>query len=107
MKNISQMLKQAQHIQEKMAEAQTKLSEIEITGEAGGGMVEITLNGQGVARRVKIDPSLASPDDVEILEDLVTAALNDARTRLEAKMAKEMSALTGGVNLPFGMKMPF
>ncbi len=105
MKNISQMLKQAQQIQEKMAEAQSKLSEIEITGEAGGGMVEITLNGQAAAQRVKIDPSLA--DDIEILEDLVVAALNDARTKLETKMAEEMSAVTGGVDLPFGLKMPF
>jgi DNA-binding YbaB/EbfC family protein len=107
MKNLSQMMKQAQAMQSKMADMQTELEEMEITGSAGGGMVQVTLTGKGMMRRLKIDPSLASPDDTEVLEDLIVAAHNDAKGKAEAATAEKMAEITGGLNLPPGMKLPF
>jgi hypothetical protein len=107
MKNIGQMLKQAQELQNKMAEMQERLAESEITGASGGGMVSVTLNGKGEMRAVKIDPSLAKPDEVEILEDLLVAAHNDAKAKLETYVQDEMAKVTGGLQLPPGMKLPF
>jgi DNA-binding YbaB/EbfC family protein len=107
MKNLGQLMKQAQQMQAKMQEMQEKLAEIEIVGSSGGGMIEITLNGKGETRRVKIDPQLANADEVEVLEDLLVAAFNDARSKLEAKTSEEMSKLTGGIDLPPGMSLPF
>ena len=107
MKNIGQMMKQAQQMQAKMAELQTRLGEMEVGGQSGGGMVQATLSGKGELRRIKIDPSLAKSDEVEVLEDLVVAAVNDARQRADAMVAEEMSKLTGGLQLPPGMKLPF
>ena len=107
MKNIGQMMKQAQQMQAKMAELQATLDAAEITGASGGGMVEVTLSGKGMAKGVKIDPSLVTPEDVEILEDLIVAAVNDARNRIEEKMKEEMSKVTGGLELPPGMTLPF
>lgn len=107
MKNLGNMLKEAQKLQTKMADLQAKLAEAEIDGAAGGGMVRVTLNGKGEARRIKIDPSLADPGEVEILEDLLVAAFNDAKVKVEARMQEEMGKLTGGLDLPAGMKLPF
>ena len=107
MKNVSQMMQQAQKMQAKMEGLQANLDAAEIIGVSGGGMVEVTLTGKGMAKRVKRDPSLVIPDDVEILEDLITAALNDARNRIEEKMKEEMSKITGGLELPPGMNLPF
>jgi len=107
MKNLANMMKQAQQMQEKMAELQVHLADIELTGAAGGGMVQVTLNGKGEARRVRIDPSLAKPGEIEVLEDLVVAASNDAKAKVEALAQDEMRKLTGGLNLPPGMKLPF
>lgn len=107
MKNLGNMLKEAQKLQSQMAELQAKLAEAEIEGVAGGGMVGVTLNGKGEVRRVKIDPSLVVPGEVEILEDLLVAAFNDARTKVEARMQEEMGKLTGGLGLPPGLKLPF
>ncbi len=107
MTNIGRLMKQAQEMQSKMAEMQAKLEAVEISGAAGGGMVTATLNGKGELRRLKIDPSLADPDDVEVLEDLVIAAVNDAKTKVEAHVAEEMKKLTGGLQLPPGMELPF
>ncbi len=107
MKNLGQMLKQAQAMQARMAELQSQLEQVEMTGSAGGGMVSVTVNGKGEARQVKIDPSLADPEEIEVLEDLVAAAFNDAKAKVEAHVAQEMSKLTGGLNLPAGMKLPF
>jgi len=107
MKNLGQMMKQAQQMQAKMAELQEQLAAAEMTGLAGGGMVQVTMNGKGELRAVKIDPSLAVPDDVEVLEDLVVAAANDAKAKVEAYVAEEMQQLTGGLSLPPGMKLPF
>ncbi len=107
MKNLGQMMKQAQQMQAKMAELQEKLAEAEMTGTAGGGMVQVTMNGKGELRAVKIDPGLLTPDDVEVLEDLIVAAANDAKAKVEAEVAEEMQKLTGGIALPPGMKLPF
>jgi nucleoid-associated protein EbfC len=107
MKNLGNMLKQAQELQSKMADIQAKLSDVELDGSAGGGMVTVTLNGKGDMRRVKIDPALADPNEFEILEDLLVAASNDAKAKVEAYVQEEMGKLTGGLNLPAGLKLPF
>ena len=107
MKNFGRLMKQAQDMQAKMAEMQAKLADIEVSGGAGGGLVTATLNGKGELRRLKIDPSLAEPGEVEVLEDLVVAAVNDAKAKVEARVAEEMQKITGGIELPPGMKLPF
>lgn len=107
MKNLSQMMKQAQEMQTKMAQMQEKLGEIEVSGQSGAGMVTATLNGKGEMRALKIDKSLVDPDDVEVLEDLVVAAVNDAKGKVEAQVQEETQRLMGGLKLPPGMKLPF
>ncbi len=107
MKNLGQLMKQAQEMQAKMAEMQDQLGAIEVAGSSGGGMVTVTLSGKSEMRRIKIDPALATPDDTEVLEDLIVAAFNDAKTKVEARVQEEMAKLTGGLNLPPGMKLPF
>jgi len=107
MKNLGQLMKQAQEMQAKMQELQDKLAASEVEGSSGGGMLTVTLNGKGEMRRVKIDPSLINPDDAEVLEDLVVAAFNDAKAKVERQMQEEMSKLTGGLDLPPGMTLPF
>ena len=107
MKNLGQMMKQAQEMQAKMAEMQEKLAEVEMAGAAGGGMVTVTLNGKGEMRAIKIDPSLIDADEAEVLEDLIVAAYNDAKVKVEAHAADEMAKLTGGLKLPPGVQLPF
>jgi len=107
MKNLGQMMKQAQEMQAKMGEMQERMDQTEVTGQSGGGMVEITLNGKGTMLGLKIDPTLIKADEAEVLEDLIVAAHNDAKTRVEAKVQSEMADLTGGLNLPPGFKLPF
>jgi DNA-binding YbaB/EbfC family protein len=107
MKNIGQLMKQAQAMQEKMAEMQAALEMVEMTGLAGGGLVELTLNGKSDVKKVKIDKSLLNPADVEVLEDLIVAAFADARRKVAAHAEEEMHKLTGGLQLPGGMKLPF
>lgn len=107
MKNLGQLMKQAQQMQSKMTEMQEKLGELEVSGSSGGGMVTVTLNGKGEMRGVKIDKSLVDPEDVEVLEDLIVAAHNDAKGKAEAAMQEEMQKVTGGMQLPPGMKLPF
>lgn len=107
MKNLGQMMKQAQEMQKRIEEMQQALATIEVTGRSGGGMVEATLNGKGEMRRLRIDPSLAVPGEVEVLEDLVVAAVNDARAKVDARAQEEMAKLTGGLSLPPGFKLPF
>ena len=106
MKNLGQMMKQAQQMQAKMQEMQDKLVGIELTGSAGAGMVTVTLNGKGEARRVKIDPSLFNADDAEVVEDLIVAAFADAKAKVEKHVAEEMAKITGGLNLPPGFNLP-
>lgn len=99
-------MKQAGELQSKMAEMQSAMDEIEIEGVSGGGMVRVTLSGKGQMRGLKIDPEIAR-DDIEILEDLIVAAHNDAKSKSEVRMQEEMQKLTGGLALPPGFKMPF
>lgn len=106
MKNISDLMKQAGELQSKMTEMQSAMDEIEIEGVSGGGMVRVTLSGKGQMRGLKIDPEIAR-DDIEILEDLIVAAHNDAKSKSEIRMQEEMQKLTGGLALPPGFKMPF
>lgn len=107
MKNLGQLMKQAQEMQGKMAEMQEKLETLEIVGSAGAGMVSVTLNGKGAMRSVKIDPSLINPDEAEILEDLIAAAHNDAKAKIEERVQQETASLMGGIELPPGFKLPF
>ena len=107
MKNLGQLMKQAQQMQSKMAEMQAQLETVEMTGAAGGGMVQVTVNGKGDVKRVKIDNAVVDPAEVEVLEDLLVAAFNDARTKVNSHAESEMQKLTGGLALPGGMKLPF
>jgi DNA-binding YbaB/EbfC family protein len=107
MKNMQGLMQQAQKMQQKMAEAQEKLAAMEITGNSGAGMVEVTMTGKFDVRKIKIDPKIVDPNDVEMLEDLITAAINDARAKVEAHSATEMSKATDGIPIPPGFKMPF
>jgi len=107
MKNLGNLMKQAQQMQSKMAEMQGKMELMEVSGASGGGMVQVLVNGKGEMRKLKIDPSLVDPNDIEVLEDLIVAAFNDAKGKVEASMADEMQKLTGGMNLPAGFKLPF
>ena len=106
MKALGGLLKQAQKMQEDMQQAQARLAQEETTGEAGGGLVKVTLNGQHQAKRVEIDPSLMG-DDKEMLEDLITAAINAAKQRITKKTKETMTELTAGMPLPPGMKLPW
>jgi nucleoid-associated protein EbfC len=107
MKNLSGLMKQAQQMQDKMQEMQAKLESLEIEGVAGAGLVAMTLNGKGDLRRIKIDPKIIDPADTEMLEDLIVAAHTDAKRKIEAAAAEEMQKVTGGLQLPPGMKLPF
>lgn len=107
MKNLAGLMKQAQEMQEKMGEMQERLSDIEVEGSSGAGLVKVTLSGKSEMRGIKIDPTLMKADEAEVLEDLIVAATNDARNRVETQMQEEMSKVTGGLQLPPGFKMPF
>ena len=107
MKNLGQLMKQAQAMQEKMAEMQAQLEAVEMTGSAGAGMVELTLNGKSEMTRIRIDKSLLDPVEGEVLEDLIVAAFADARRKVAAYAEQEMQKLTGGLPLPGGLKLPF
>jgi len=106
-KNIGQLMKQAQQMQTRMAEMQAKLGELEMSGQSGGGMVNATLNGKGELKRIKLDKSVVDPAEIEILEDLIVAAVNDAKAKVEAHIADETQKMMGGLPLPPGMKLPF
>lgn len=101
------MMKQAKVLQEKMQGLQAEIAALEATGIAGAGLVTVTVDGKGGLKAIKIDPSLAKPDEIEILEDLVVAAANDARGKAEALAAEKMKALTAGLPLPPGFSLPF
>ena len=103
--NIAQMMQQAQRMQDNLKRVQEELAVLEVTGSAGGGMVSVTLTGKMEVRRVHIDPSVLA--DAEMLEDLVTAAMNDAVNKANEESGKRMSAATAGMPLPPGMKLPF
>ena len=101
------MMKQARELQEKMEAMQAEVAAMEVDGAAGGGLVSVVTNGKSELKSIRIDPSLLKPDEAEILEDLIVAALNDARQKAEAKLATKMQEMTGGLQLPPGMKLPF
>jgi DNA-binding YbaB/EbfC family protein len=103
---MGNLMKQAQQMQDKMAKAQEQLAKMEVIGESGAGMVKVTMTGGHSVRRVEIDDSLMQ-DDKDMLEDLISAAFNDAVRRVEEQNKEKMGALTGGMQLPPGMKMPF
>ena len=105
--NLANMMKQAQQMQSKMTDMQENLKNIEIMGESAAGMCQVTLNGKGEAKKLEIDPALVTPDDIGVMEDLILAAFNDAKAKVEAKMQEKMSELTGGIPLPEGFKLPF
>lgn len=107
MVNFGNMMKQAQQLQKKMAEAQEKLNDIEVEGTSGGGLVKVISTAKGTFKRISIDESLLKNDEKEILEDLVIAAINDAKQKGEIAAQEEMKSLTGGLSLPPGMKLPF
>jgi DNA-binding YbaB/EbfC family protein len=107
MKNLSQMMKQAQEMQLKMDEMQSKLAKMEVIGSSGAGMIEVTLSGKSDVRKIKIAPAVINPSDPEVLEDLIVAAFNDAKSKVEAKVGDKMSEMTGGMQLPPGFKLPF
>jgi DNA-binding YbaB/EbfC family protein len=107
MKNLGQMMQKVQEMQSRMGEMQSRLAEMELSGQSGGGMITATMNGKGELRRMKIDPSLVTPGDVAILEDLIVAAVNDAKGKVETAAQSEMGKITGGLPLPPGFKLPF
>jgi hypothetical protein len=105
--NIAAMMKQFQEMQAKMQEAQARLEAQEVSGQSGGGMVKVTMNGKGAMTGIAIDPALMKPEEKEILEDLLVAAHNDAKSKVERMMAESLKDMTGGLPLPPGLKLPF
>ncbi|MBL8631444.1 MAG: YbaB/EbfC family nucleoid-associated protein [Rhodospirillaceae bacterium] len=107
MKNIGQMMQKVQEMQTRMGEMQQKLADLEVAGAAGGGMVNVVVSGKGEMRSIKIDPSLINAAEKDMLEDLIVAAVNDAKAKADATAQAEMGKITGGLPLPPGFKMPF
>jgi len=105
MKNLGQLMKQAQAMQSKMAELQKQMQEAEVEGSSGAGLVTATVNGKGELKRLSIDQKVVDPDEVEVLEDLIVAACSDAKGRAETQFAEQMNSMTGGLPLPPGMKL--
>jgi DNA-binding YbaB/EbfC family protein len=102
---LAGLMQQAQKMQEEMQKAQEELARMEVSGNAGGGLVKVTMTGKHAVRSIQIDPSLM--DDREMLEDIVTAAVNDAVNRVAETMQERMADMTAGIPLPPGMKLPF
>ena len=107
MKNLAGLMKQASQMQAKMQEMQARLEATEVEGMAGAGMVTLRLNGRGEMKAIAIDPKLADPAEMEMLQDLILAAHADAKRKIEAMTAEEMQKMTGGLTLPPGMTLPF
>lgn len=107
MKNLTQLMQQAQQMQAKMAEMQKKLDEKTVEGQSGGGLVKVVMTCKNDLVSLSIDPSLVVADEKEVLEDLIVAACNDARTKAQKLVEEEMGKVTGGLQLPGGMKLPF
>lgn len=107
MKDLGDLMKQAGAMQAKMQDIQERIAELEAEGVAGAGMVKVILNGRGFAKGVAIDRSLLDPAEGEVLEDLIAAAINDAKSKMETQSQEEMKKLTDGLPLPPGMKLPF
>ena len=107
MKNFGQMMQKVQEMQEKMQNMQEQMEDLEIEGSSGAGSVVVVLNGKGNMRRITIDPGIVNSQDVEILEDLIVAAVNDAKAKVESKASEKMQEMTGGLPLPPDFKLPF
>ena len=107
MNNMSQIMKQAKAMQEKMAEMQKKIEETEIEGSSGGGAVKIVMNGKHVVKNLFIDPSIVNSDEKEVLEDLIIAALNDVNKKIAENTNDQLGSISGGMGLPPGLKLPF
>ena len=107
MKDIMGLMKKAQEMQTKMADLQAELDNVIVEGQSGGGMVKVTMSAKGAMKSVAIDPSLSKPEEREIVEDLIVAATEDARRKGEETAAEKMKAVTAGLPLPPGMKLPF
>ena len=107
MNNMSQIMKQAKAMQEKMAEMQKKIEDTEIEGSSGGGAVKVLMNGKHELKKINIDPSLMNSEDKEVLEDLIVAAINDVNKKIAENMNNQLGSLSGGMGLPPGMKLPF
>ena len=105
--DMAKMMAQAKEMQAKMEDAQAKIAELEATGEAGAGLVTCVVNGKGEVKGLNIDPSIFSPDDKEVVEDLIIAALKDGKAKADHLAKTEMGKVTEGLNLPEGMKLPF
>ena len=101
------MMKQAKQMQEQMGSLQEEIAAVAVEGIAGGGMVTLTMTGKGELKSIRIDPSMAKPDEVEILEDLILAAHQDAKAKAEALLQQKTQELMGGLGLPAGFKLPF
>ena len=106
MKNLGNLMKQAQAMQQKMTELQERLAQMEVEGQSGAGMVRAVVNGKGEVKRIRIEPSVVDPADVGMLEDLIVAACNDARAKADAMNAEETQKLMGGLGLPPGLGLP-
>ena len=107
MKDIMGLMSKAKEMQEKMQAMQEELANLEVSGSAGGGLVTVTLNGKGMMSNLTIDPSLLKEDETDIVEDLVLAAHNDAKGKVEEETARKTQELTAGLPIPPGMKLPF
>ena len=107
MNNMSQIMKQAKAMQEKMAEMQKKIEETEIEGSSGGGAVKIVMYGKHEVRNLFIDPSIVNSDEKEVLEDLIIAALNDVNKKIAENTNDQLGSISGGMGLPPGLKLPF
>ncbi len=107
LKNIGQMMRQAKDIQSRIGEAQTRIATLSATGTSGGGLVEVTVTGKGEMRSLKIDPTLLKDEERDMLSDLIIAAHNDARAKVQAQVQDEIGKATGGLNLPPGFGLPF
>lgn len=107
MKNLTDIMKQVQSMQSRMGDMQQKLETLSVTGQSGGGVVRVTMNGKATVKSVSIDPSLMEGAEREILEDLLVAACADAKAKVEMLAAEEMKTVTGGMQLPPGMNLPF
>ncbi|QLC24318.1 YbaB/EbfC family nucleoid-associated protein [Parasphingopyxis algicola] len=107
MQNFEDIMKAAQNVQEELQKAQANLENIEVEGVSGGGLVKVRASAKGTIKGVEIDESLMKPDEKPVLEDLIAAALNDARAKADAASQEEMSKMTSGLPLPPGFKLPF
>ena len=105
MKDLMGMMKQVKEMQERMQKMQEELAQATVEGSSGGGLVNVVMNGKSEMQKITIDPSLMKPDEVEILEDLLLAAINDAKVKSDASMQEKMQSVTGGLPLPPGMKL--